>query len=42
VQSAKADIEKDRATAQDGLKGEVQALATEIMRRVLQPAGAGR
>jgi F-type H+-transporting ATPase subunit b len=42
VQAAKADIEKDRAAAQDGLKGEVQALATEIMRRVLQPAGAGR
>jgi F-type H+-transporting ATPase subunit b len=42
VQAAKADIEKDRASAQDGLGGEVQALAAEIMRRVLEPAGAKR
>ncbi len=42
VQAAKADIEKDREAAQAGLQGQVQALATEIMRRVLQPAGAAR
>ncbi len=42
VQAAKADIEKDRETAQSGLQTEVQALAAEIMRRVLEPAGTGR
>jgi F-type H+-transporting ATPase subunit b len=42
VQAAKTDIENDRATAQAGLQGEVAALAREIVRRVLQPAGAGR
>jgi F-type H+-transporting ATPase subunit b len=42
VQAAKKDIENDRVAAQDGLQGEVAALAQEIMRRVLQPAGAGR
>jgi F-type H+-transporting ATPase subunit b len=42
VEAAKADIEKDRQAAQTGLQGQVQALATEIMRRVLQPAGAAR
>jgi len=42
VQAAKADIEKDREAAQTGLQGEVQTLATEIMRRVLEPTGAGR
>ena len=42
VQAAKADIEKDREAAQAGLQGEVQSLALEIMRRVLQPAGAAR
>src|ERR1022692_3661356 len=42
VQAAKADIQKDREAAQAGLQGEAQALATEIVRRVLQPAGAGR
>jgi len=41
VQAAKADIQKDRETAQSGLQAEVQTLATEIMRRVLRPAGAG-
>lgn len=40
VEAAKADIEKDRETAQAGLQDEVQALAIEIMRRVLEPAGA--
>ncbi len=39
---AKADIERDRQAAQTGLQDQVQALATEIMRRVLQPAGAAR
>jgi F-type H+-transporting ATPase subunit b len=42
VQAAKTDIEKDRASAQEGLRGEAAALAQEIVRRVLQPAGAGR
>ena len=42
VQAAKADIEKDREAAQAGLQGEVKSLALEIMRRVLQPAGAAR
>ena len=42
VQAAKADIEKDRATAEQGLQAEAAALAREIVRRVLEPAGAGR
>jgi F-type H+-transporting ATPase subunit b len=42
VQAARADIEKDRETAQEGLQAEAQALAVEIMRRVLEPVGAGR
>lgn len=42
VQAAKADIERDRAAAEQGLQGEAAALAKEIVRRVLQPAGAGR
>jgi F-type H+-transporting ATPase subunit b len=42
VQAAKADIQKDRASAQDALQAEAQSLAGEIMRRVLEPAGAER
>jgi len=42
VQAAKADIQKDREAAQHGLLAEVQDLAAEIIRRVLEPAGAGR
>ena len=42
VQAAKTDIEKDRASAQEALHGEASALAQEIVRRVLQPEGAGR
>jgi len=42
VQTAKAAIEKDRVTAERGLQAEAAALAQEIVRRVLQPAGAGR
>jgi F-type H+-transporting ATPase subunit b len=42
VQTAKADIQKDRDAAMGGLQAEVQNLAEEIMRRVLEPAGAGR
>jgi len=42
VQAAKADIEKDRVAAQAGLQAEAQTLAEEIIRRVLEPAGAGR
>ncbi len=42
IQAAKVDIERDRAAAEKGLQGEAAALAQEIVRRVLQPAGAGR
>jgi F-type H+-transporting ATPase subunit b len=42
VQAAKTDIERDRGVAEQGLQGEAAALAQEIIRRVLQPAGAGR
>ena len=42
VQVAKADIEKDREAAQEALQAKAQTLAIEIMRRVLEPAGAGR
>jgi F-type H+-transporting ATPase subunit b len=42
VQAAKADIEKDREAAQNALQGQVQALAAEVIRCVLEPAGAGR
>ena len=42
VQAAKKDIEADRVAAQAGLQGEVAALAQEIVRRVLRPAGARR
>jgi len=42
VQAAKADIENDRVAAEKGLQSEAAALAQEIVRRVLQPAGAGR
>jgi F-type H+-transporting ATPase subunit b len=42
VQAAKADLQTDRDAAQGGLQAEAQTLAEEIMRRVLQPAGAGR
>jgi F-type H+-transporting ATPase subunit b len=41
VQAAKADIERDRAAAEKGLQAEAATLAQEIVRRVLQPAGAG-
>lgn len=42
VEAAKADIEIDRAVAEQGLQAEAAALAREIVRRVLEPAGAGR
>ena len=42
VQAAKKDIEADRLAAQTSLQGEAAALAQEIVRRVLQPAGAER
>lgn len=42
VQAAKKDIEGDRAAAEKGLQADAVALAQEIVRRVLQPAGAGR
>ena len=42
VQAAKKDIQNDRAAAEKGLPADAAALAQEIVRRVLQPAGAGR
>jgi F-type H+-transporting ATPase subunit b len=42
VLAAKRDIEADRATAEAALPADAAALAQEIVRRVLQPAGAGR
>lgn len=42
VQAAKADIESGRASAEKGLQDQASALAQEIIRRVLQPAGASR
>jgi len=42
VQAAKTEIEGERATAETRLQAEAAALALEIVRRVLQPAGAGR
>jgi F-type H+-transporting ATPase subunit b len=42
VQAGKKDIEADRVAAEAGLQKEASALAAEIVRRVLQPAGAGR
>jgi F-type H+-transporting ATPase subunit b len=42
VQAAKVGIENDRAAAEKGLQGEAAALAREIVRRVLEPAGAMR
>jgi len=42
VQAAKGDIERDRVTADKVLQAEAATLAQEIVRRVLQPAGAGR
>ena len=42
VQAAKADIEDDRAAAEQGLQAQVEGLAREIVRRVLQPVGAAR
>ncbi len=42
IEAAKKDIEADRSTAQAGLQSEVAALAQEIVRRVLEPAGAAR
>jgi F-type H+-transporting ATPase subunit b len=42
IQAAKADIQQERDAAQNALEGEAQSLAAEIMRRVLEPAGAAR
>jgi F-type H+-transporting ATPase subunit b len=42
VQAAKKDIEADRVAAQAGLQADVAGLAQEIVRRVLEPAGARR
>ena len=42
VKAAKKDIENDRAAAEESLPADATALAQEIVRRVLQPAGAAR
>jgi len=42
VAAAKKAIEADRAAAHSSLQVEAAALAQEIVRRVLQPAGTGR
>jgi F-type H+-transporting ATPase subunit b len=42
VQTAKQAIEADRVAAESGLEKDAASLAQEIVRRVLQPAGAGR
>ncbi len=42
VRSAKEGIETDRAEAEKSLPAEAASLAHEIVRRVLEPAGAGR
>ncbi|HKU26287.1 MAG TPA: ATP synthase F0 subunit B [Candidatus Sulfotelmatobacter sp.] len=42
VQAAKADIESGRTAAEKGLQDQASSLAQEIIRRVLQPAGATR
>ena len=42
VLAAKKDIEGDRAAAEAALPSDAAALAQEIVKRVLQPAGAGR
>lgn len=42
VQAAKADIESGRAVAEKGLHDQAAALAQEIIKRVLQPAGVTR
>ena len=42
VLAAKKDIENDRAAAEAALPADAAALAQEIVRRVLEPAGAGR
>ena len=42
VEAAKQGIEADRVSAEAGLEKESVALAQEIVRRVLEPAGTGR
>jgi F-type H+-transporting ATPase subunit b len=42
VIAAKKSIEADRVAAEGGLQKDAAALAQEIMRRVLQPVGAGQ
>jgi F-type H+-transporting ATPase subunit b len=42
VVAAKKTIEADRVAAEDGLQKDAAMLAQEIMRRVLQPVGAGQ
>lgn len=40
VRQARAGIDQDMAVARTGLQGEVERLASEIIRTVLRPAGA--
>jgi F-type H+-transporting ATPase subunit b len=42
VQAARKAIENDQAAAENALQADAAALAQEIVRRVLQPAGAQR
>lgn len=40
VEAAKAGIARDREAAQQGLRGEAESLAKEIIDRILDPVGA--
>jgi F-type H+-transporting ATPase subunit b len=42
VKEAKASLDRDVVSAKSGLQGEVERLATEIIRTILQPAGTGQ
>jgi ribosomal protein L1 len=42
VKEAKASLERDVVVAKTTLQGEVERLANEIIRTILQPAGTGQ
>jgi len=42
IKDAKASLERDVVTAKSSLQGEVERLANEIIRTILQPAGTGQ
>ena len=42
IQEAKKQVQEEVAGAKQGLQTEVERLASEIIRAVLQPAGSGR